>query len=122
MPVSTIQKVKPAAPARAIVIRQLEILALRCIELADRVAAGRLSFINAVDLAYEVAISADLPNAIDASGLIATPAARAPPTAPTSCKRRSPPPSRVGGGSKMELRQYQRDVIAELEQTPVIAA
>jgi len=52
------------------VTRQLEILALRCFELADRVAAGALSFRDAVDLAFEAAIWADLPNAIDASGLI----------------------------------------------------
>jgi hypothetical protein len=50
--------------------RQLEILALRSFDLADRVAAGKLPFIAAVDLAYEAAIWADLPNAIDASGLI----------------------------------------------------
>lgn len=58
-------------PAKSVrVTRQLEILALRSIELADRVAAGQLSFIDAVDLAYEAAIWADLPNAINASGLI----------------------------------------------------
>jgi hypothetical protein len=52
------------------VTRQLEILALRSIDLADRVAAGELPVIDAVDLAFEAAIWADLPNAIDASGLI----------------------------------------------------
>lgn len=57
-------------PKSARVTRQLEILALRSIELADRVAAGQLPFIAAVDLAYEAAVWADLPNAIDASGLI----------------------------------------------------
>src|SRR5215472_14167303 len=34
------------------VTRQLEILALRSMELADRVARGQLDFIEAVDLAY----------------------------------------------------------------------
>jgi hypothetical protein len=60
------------------VIRQLEILALRSIELADRVAAGQLPFIDAVDLAYEAAVWADLPNAIDASGLLNSSIAGAP--------------------------------------------
>jgi hypothetical protein len=59
-------------PAAAAVARSLEILALRSLELADRVAAGQLGFLDAVDLAYEAAIWADLPNAIDASGLIDT--------------------------------------------------
>jgi hypothetical protein len=35
--------------------RQLEILALRSLELADRVAAGEIAFLDAVDLAYEAA-------------------------------------------------------------------
>jgi hypothetical protein len=63
---------KPTAPARskAVVTRQLEILALRSFDLADRVAAGELPFIDAVDLAYSAAIWADLPNVIDRSGLI----------------------------------------------------
>ncbi len=52
------------------ITRQLEILALRSIELADRVAAEQLPFIDAVDLAYEAAMWADLASAIDASGLI----------------------------------------------------
>jgi hypothetical protein len=60
---------KVKAPA---VTRQLEILALRAAELADRVAAGHLGFLDAVDLAYEAAIWADLPNIIDASGMIDT--------------------------------------------------
>ena len=50
--------------------RQLEILALRSIELADRVAAGQLRFLDAIDLAYEAAVWAGLPEAIDKSGLI----------------------------------------------------
>jgi hypothetical protein len=68
---ATALRVVPARRRKVnIVTRQLEILALRSIELADRVAAGRLGFLDAVDLAYEAAIWADLPNAIDASGLI----------------------------------------------------
>jgi hypothetical protein len=58
--------------AKSPVTRQLEILALRSIELADRVAAGEIDFIDAIDLAYSAAIWADLPNAIDKSGLIDT--------------------------------------------------
>jgi hypothetical protein len=50
--------------------RQLEILALRSFELADRAAAGELSFQDAIDLAYSAAVWADLPNVIDRSGLI----------------------------------------------------
>lgn len=64
-----------AAPARAgahKIIRQLEVLALRCGQLADRVAAGEIIFLDAVDLAYSAAIWVDLPNAIEASGLIDT--------------------------------------------------
>jgi hypothetical protein len=34
---------------------QLELLALRCLELADRVAAGEIAFIDAVDVAHEAA-------------------------------------------------------------------
>jgi len=36
--------------------KQLEILALRSLELADQVAAGQLQFLDAVDLAYEAAV------------------------------------------------------------------
>lgn len=35
--------------------RQLEILALRSLELADRVAAGEIAFLDAVDIAYDAA-------------------------------------------------------------------
>lgn len=52
------------------ITKRLELFALRCFELADRVTAGELEFIDAVDLAYSAAVWADLPNAIDASGLI----------------------------------------------------
>ena len=54
------------------VTRQLEILALRSMELADRVAAGELNFLEAVDLAYTAALWADLPNAIEKSRVIHT--------------------------------------------------
>jgi hypothetical protein len=36
--------------------RQLEILALRSLELADRVAAGEIAFLDAIDIAYEAAM------------------------------------------------------------------
>jgi hypothetical protein len=52
--------------------RQLEILALRSLELADQVADGQLPFIDAVDLAYSAAAWVGLPAAIDKSGLIDT--------------------------------------------------
>ncbi|MGH6672347.1 MAG: hypothetical protein ACRECV_10300 [Xanthobacteraceae bacterium] len=52
------------------VTKQLELFALRCFDLADRVAAGNLDFIDAVDFAYSAAVWADLPATIDASGLI----------------------------------------------------
>lgn len=55
---------------RTIVLRQLEILALRSLELADQVAAGQKSFLEAVDLAYDAAVWVGLPKAIDKSGLI----------------------------------------------------
>jgi hypothetical protein len=35
--------------------RQLELLALRSLELADRVADGEIGFIDAVDMAYSAA-------------------------------------------------------------------
>jgi hypothetical protein len=36
--------------------RRLEILTLRSLELADRVAEGSIKFLDAVDLAYEAAV------------------------------------------------------------------
>jgi hypothetical protein len=36
--------------------RQLEILALRSLDLADQAAAGEVSFLDAVDVAYEAAV------------------------------------------------------------------
>ena len=52
----------PAVELRA--TRQLEILALRSLELADQVAEGRLGFLDAVDLAYEAACWAGLVKAV----------------------------------------------------------
>jgi hypothetical protein len=42
------------------IARQLEILALRSFELADRVADGELQLIDAVDIAYEAAVCSGL--------------------------------------------------------------
>ena len=53
---------KNAATARK--GRQLEILALRSMELADRSAAGELPFIDAVDMAYSAAQWAGLPETV----------------------------------------------------------
>jgi hypothetical protein len=39
---------------------QLELLAVRSLELADRVAAGEIKFIDAVDLAYDAATRSGL--------------------------------------------------------------
>jgi len=40
--------------------RQLELFAIRCSELADRVAAGNLAFLDAIDFAYTAADFAGL--------------------------------------------------------------
>ena len=37
-------------------MRQLELLALRCCDLAERVEAGTIGFIDAVDMAYSAAV------------------------------------------------------------------
>jgi hypothetical protein len=64
---------RPSNSARTVAVtRQLEILALRSFELADRVTAGEIEFIDAIDLAYSAAVWGDLPNAIAKSGLIDT--------------------------------------------------
>ena len=42
------------------IAQQLEILALRSFELADRVAAGQLQFLDAVDLAFDSAEASGL--------------------------------------------------------------
>jgi hypothetical protein len=52
------------------VIGELELLTVRSLALADRVAAGELQFIEAVDLLYSAADWAGLPDAIEKSGLI----------------------------------------------------
>ena len=39
---------------------QVELLAIRAAELADRVSAGQLGFIDAVDMAYDAAVFAGL--------------------------------------------------------------
>jgi hypothetical protein len=49
---------RPTVKSRA--AKQLEILALRTLELADRVACGELKFIDAVDVSYEAAIGSGL--------------------------------------------------------------
>jgi hypothetical protein len=43
---------------------QLELLALRSLELADRVATGEIAFLDAVDLAYEATLWAGLVEAV----------------------------------------------------------
>jgi hypothetical protein len=44
--------------------RQLEILSLRSLELAERVAAGELALIDAVDMAYTGAVWAGLTDTV----------------------------------------------------------
>jgi hypothetical protein len=43
---------------------QLELLALRSLDLADRVAAGEIAFLDAVDLAYEAAVWSGLTDSV----------------------------------------------------------
>jgi hypothetical protein len=43
---------------------QIKLFAIRCSELADRVAAGQMSFIDAIDTAYSAAIWSGLIDAI----------------------------------------------------------
>jgi hypothetical protein len=54
----------PSPVTKSRVTRQLEILTLRSLDLADRAATGELPFIDAVDLAYESAIAAGLVDAV----------------------------------------------------------
>lgn len=61
---------RPRKPGKHRVTKQLELFALRCCDLADRVVAGDLPFIEAVDFAYSAAVWAGLPGAIEASGLL----------------------------------------------------
>jgi hypothetical protein len=44
--------------------RQLERLALRTLELADRVAAGEIAFFDAVDIAYDAAVWSGLTSTV----------------------------------------------------------
>jgi hypothetical protein len=44
--------------------RQVELLALRSLELADRVAAGEIAFLDAVDIAYEAAVWSGLTSTV----------------------------------------------------------
>jgi hypothetical protein len=50
------QRVDLPAAAKSRATRQLEILALRTLELADRVALGELHFLDAIDVAYDSAL------------------------------------------------------------------
>jgi hypothetical protein len=43
---------------------QIELFAIRASELADRVAAGQISFIDAVDMAYSAAVWSGLADSI----------------------------------------------------------
>jgi hypothetical protein len=44
--------------------RQLELLALRSFQLADRVASGELQFLDAVDVAFDAAVASGLAEAV----------------------------------------------------------
>jgi hypothetical protein len=44
-----------ARPAKSRAAKQLELFALRCLEIADRVAAGEVAFLDGIDLLYEAA-------------------------------------------------------------------
>jgi hypothetical protein len=44
--------------------RQLQILALRSLELADRVAAGEVAFLDAVNIAYDAAVWSGLTSTV----------------------------------------------------------
>ena len=49
--------------------RQAELFAIKCTEFADRVAAGRIAFLDAVDLLHDAAVSSGLVEAIGESWL-----------------------------------------------------
>jgi len=70
MNVAPLPRLAAARKPKHRVTKQLELFALRCFDLADRVAAGDLPFIEAVDFAYSAAVWANLPATIEASGLI----------------------------------------------------
>jgi hypothetical protein len=44
--------------------RQLELLALRSFQLADRVASGELQFLDAVDVAFDAAVASGLADSV----------------------------------------------------------
>lgn len=44
--------------------RQLELFALRSLGLADRVAAGEIAFLDAVDIAYDAAVWSGLTDTV----------------------------------------------------------
>jgi hypothetical protein len=46
----------PQRATSAFAARQLKLFALRCLELADRVAASEIAFLDAVDVAYGAAV------------------------------------------------------------------
>jgi hypothetical protein len=46
------------------ITQQLETLALRSFELADRVAAGELQFLDAVDVAFDSAVASGLADSV----------------------------------------------------------
>ena len=52
------------APAQDFKSNQLRLFAVRCTELSDRVFAGELGFIDAVDMAYTAAVLAGLVESI----------------------------------------------------------
>jgi hypothetical protein len=51
-----------ADPART--TKQLELFALRALDFADRVAAGEIRFLDAIDVTYDAAITAGLVDAV----------------------------------------------------------
>jgi hypothetical protein len=53
-----------ALPTKDFVAAQLSLLAIRSSELADRVKAGQIDFLDAVDLAYDAAIFSGLTDSV----------------------------------------------------------
>ncbi len=53
-----------AAPAELFAKRQLEVLAIRAAQLAERAASGQIRFIDAVEIAYSAAECAGLVDAV----------------------------------------------------------
>ncbi len=48
----------------ALATKQLELLALRSFQLADRVASGELQFLDAIDLVFDSAVASGLADAV----------------------------------------------------------